>query len=276
MVDRKLIIRWLSITAYFVAVFLVFLFLLFPFDRIKNRVESEVRQRTQLELSIARISPRFFNRFVLTDVVVSDRAGKVLFESPSVNTTVSLFGLLRGLIALDLKAKAYRGEVLLKAQQGPGKQYVMVDANGLDIGAYPLLKNIGLKLAGKLGGNVEITGDTGKARLWMKGLTSRELKVKGFAIPDLDFDQCWIEADVKGDRLTIRKLELDGKELKVRCLGDVVLSERGSLNLTVKIKASERLAHEQAAILSLLKNKDAEGFYQFSLGGTLSEPITRL
>jgi type II secretion system protein N len=276
MVERKILIRWLSITAYFVAVFLVFLFLLFPFDRVKKKVESEVRQRTQLELSIARISPRFINRFVLSDVVISDRAGKVLFESPSVNTTVSLYGLLRGLLALDLKARAYGGDLLLKAQQGPGRQYVMLDANGLDIGAYPLLKNIGLKLAGKLGGNVEVTGDTGKARLWMKGLTSRELKIKGFAIPDLDFDQCWLDADVKGDRLTIRKLDLDGKELKVRCLGDVVLRERGSINLTVKIKASERLAHEQAALLSLLKNKDAEGFSQFSIGGTLSEPIPRL
>jgi type II secretion system protein N len=276
MVNKKLLIRWLSITAYFIAIFLVFLLLLFPFDRVAKRLESEVRQRTALELSIARISPRFFNSFVLSDVVISDKAGKVLFESPSINATVSLWGMLRGLLALDLRAKAYGGDLFLKTQQGKGKQYLMVDANSLDIGAYPLLKEFGVKLSGKLGGNVEITGDTGKGRLWMKGVTSRELKVKGFSIPDLDFDQCWIDADAKGDRLTIRKLELDGKELKIRCVGDLVMRERGTLNLTIKVKASERLAQEQAALLSLLKNKDAEGFYQFSLGGTLSEPVPRL
>jgi hypothetical protein len=71
-------------------------------------------------------------------------------------------------------------------------------------------------------------------------------------------------------------LELDGKELKVRCLGDVVLRERGTINLTIKLKPSERLAREQAGMLSLLKNKDAEGFYQFSIGGTLAEPMPRL
>jgi hypothetical protein len=76
--------------------------------------------------------------------------------------------------------------------------------------------------------------------------------------------------------LTIKKLELDGKELKVRCLGDLVLRERGILNVTIKLKPSERLAREQAAILGLLKNKDAEGFYQFSLGGTLADPLPRL
>jgi type II secretion system protein N len=276
MVNKKLLIRWLSITAYFIAIFLVFLLLLFPFDRVAKRLESEVRQRTALELSIARISPRFFNSFVLSDVVISDKAGKVLFESPSINATVSLWGMLRGLLALDLRAKAYGGDLFLKTQQGKGKQYLMVDANSLDIGAYPLLKQVGIKLSGKLGGNVEIAGDTGKGRLWMKGVTSRELKVKGFSIPDLDFDQCWIDADAKGDRLTIRKLELDGKELKIRCVGDLVMRERGTLNLTIKVKASERLAQEQAALLSLLKNKDAEGFYQFSLGGTLSEPVPRL
>jgi type II secretion system protein N len=276
MIDKKLLIRRASFAAYFTAVFLIFLLLLFPYDRIKAKLESEVRQRTPFELNVARVSPWFFNRFILRDVVISDRNGKVLFESQSINTSVSLFGLLRGLLSLDMKARAYGGELLVKAQQGPGRQYIHLDANGLDIGAYSLLKDAGLRLSGKLGGNLELTGDSGKGTLWLKGLTSRELKIKGFPVPDLDFEQSWIEVEIKGDRLTIKKLELEGKELKVRCLGDLVLRERGTVNLTIKLKPSERLAHEQAGLLSLLKNKDAEGFYQFSLGGTLSEPMPRL
>jgi type II secretion system protein N len=191
MPDRKTLIRRLFLAAYFAAAFLVFLLLLFPFDRVKTKLENEVRSRTPVELSVARISPRFFNSFVLSDVVLSDKSGKVLFESPSVRTTVSLFGLVRGLLALDMKAQAYGGELLIKAQQGPGRHYLLLDANGLDIGSYPMLKDLGLKLSGRLGGNFEMTGDAGKGRLWLKGLTSRELKIKGFPIPDLDFEQCW-------------------------------------------------------------------------------------
>jgi type II secretion system protein N len=265
----------MSFTAYFIAAFLVFLLLLFPFDRLRAKLESEVRQRTPFELSVARISPRFFNTFVLSDVVVSNKSGKVLFESPSVRTSVSLFGLLRGLLALDLRSHAYGGDLLIKVQQGKNRQYFLVDANDLDVGAYPLFKDVGLKVSGKLGGNFEMIGDAGKGRFWLKGLTSRELKIKGFAIPDLDFEQSWIEADVKGDRLTIKKLELDGKELKMKCTGDLVLRERGTLNLLLKIKPSERLAHEQSMVVSLLKNKDAEGFYQLGFGGTLSDPLPR-
>ncbi len=276
MIDKKKLIRRLSFAAYFVAAFLFFLFALFPFDRVKLKLESEVRQRAPVQLSIARIAPRFINRFALTDVVVSDQKGKVLFESPSVTAAVSLIGLLRGTLSLDMKAKAYGGDLLVKTQQGRGRQYFLIDANGLDVGSYRLLKDAGLKLSGKLGGNIEMTGDAGKGRLWLKGLTSRELTIKGFPLPDLDFEQCWLEAEIKGDRLTIRKLELDGKELTVRCLGDMVLRERGTINLTIKLKPSERLAREQAGVLSLLKNRDAEGFYQFSLGGTLSEPVPRL
>lgn len=276
MPDKKTIIRWMSFTVYFIAVFLVFLLLLFPFDRVRTKLESEVRLRTAVELSVARISPRFFNRFMLSDVVVSDKGGKVLFESPSVRTTVSLFNLLRNRLSLDMKAPAYGGELLVKARQGPGMQTLLVDADGLDIGSYALLKDLGLKLSGKLGGNFEMSNDAGRGRIWLKGLTSRELTIKGFPIPDLDFEKGWLEAELKGDRLTIKKLELDGKELKVRCLGDLVLRERGTLNLTIKIKPSERLAREQEGILAFLKNKDAEGFYQFSLGGTLSEPMPRL
>jgi type II secretion system protein N len=276
MIDKKKLIRRLSFSAYFFAAFLIFLFALFPFDRAKVKLESEVRQRTPVELSLARIAPRFINRFVLTDVVVSDQKGKVLFESPSVTTAVSLIGLLRGTLSLDMKAKAYGGDLVVKTQQGRGRQHFLIDANGLDVGSYRLLKDAGLKLSGKLGGNIEMTGDAGKGRLWLKGLTSRELTIKGFPLPDLDFEQCWLEAEIKGDRLTIRKLELDGKELTVRGLGDMVLRERGTINLTIKLKPSERLAREQAGVLSLLKNRDADGFYQFSLGGTLSEPVPRL
>ena len=69
-----------------------------------------------------------------------------------------------------------------------------------------------------------MNNDAGKGRLWLKGVTSRELKVKGFPVPDLDFDKGWLEADLKGDRLMIRKLELDGKELKIQITGDLVLA----------------------------------------------------
>lgn len=271
--DKQTLIRRLSFAGYFVVVFLFFLLFLFPFDRVKTLLESEVRQRTPLELSVARISPRFFNTFVLSDVVVSDKQGKVLFESPSVSTSVSLFRLLFGGLSLDMKARAYSGDMLVKVQQRPGHQALMVDANGLDLASYTLLKNAGFKLTGKVGGNFEIVNAVGRGRLWLKAVTSRELTVKGFAVPDLDFDKGWAEAELKGDRLMIRKLELDGKELKIRVSGDVVLREQGSLNIAVKIKPSERLAREQATLFSLLKNRDPEGYYVITLGGMVSNPM---
>jgi type II secretion system protein N len=276
MIDRKTLVRRLSFAAYFIAVFLIFLLALFPFDRVKSKLEAEFRLRTPLELTVARISPRFFNRFVLSDVVVADKTGKVLFESRSVRTTVSLFSLLRGALSYNLKAEAYGGELLVKANQGPGRQYLMVDADGLDIASYSVLKDFGLRLSGKLGGNFEMNGESGKGRLWIKSLASRELKVKGFTVPDMDFEKGWIEADLRGDRLTVKKLELDGKDLTVRATGDLVLRERGTINLAIKLKPSERLAHEQSALISLLQNRDAEGFYQLALGGMLSEPMPRL
>jgi type II secretion system protein N len=276
MIDRPTLIRRLSFALYFVMAFLAFLTVLLPFDRIKTKLESETRSRTSLELNIARISPRFLNRFVLADVVLSDRTGRVLFESPAVHAHVSLYGFLRGLLSVDFKARAYSGELSVRTEQGVKRQFFAVDADSLDLASYALLKNLGLKLSGRIGGAFEMSGDAGKGRFLIKNLASRELKIKGFPVPDLDFEQGWIEGDIKGDRVTIKKLELDGKELKVRVSGDLVMRERGTLNLTVKLKLSERLAKEQAGLLSLLKNRDPEGFYLFSLGGTVAEPMPRL
>lgn len=276
MPDRKTLIRRLSFAAYFAAAFLIFLLVLFPFDRIKSRLESEVRLRTPFELSVSRISPRFFNRFALIDVVVSDRTGRVLFKSPSVHTKVSLFGLLRGLLSVDLNTAAYGGELSVRARQGANPQSLVLNADGLDISAYPLLKDFGLQASGSLGGNFEMSGDAGKGRFLFKDLAWRGLRIKGFPVPDLDFEQGWLEAELKGDRLTVKKLEMEGRELTMRTSGDMVLRERGSLNIVVKLKPSERLAREYAAVVSLLKNRDADGFYQFTLGGTLAEPMPRL
>jgi type II secretion system protein N len=273
MIEKKILIRRLMFAVYFIAAFLFFLFVLFPFDHIKTRLESEVRSRTSLELTVAHITPRFVNRFVLTDVVLSDRQGKVLFESPSVTTTLSLFSLLRGGVTANVTSQAYGGQLLIKMQQAPGRQYVMVDSDGLDIGGYRLLKDAGFKLTGKIGGNYEMTGDSGNGRIWVRNIASRQLSVKGFAVPDLDFDKGWLDLDVKGDRLVIRKLELDGKDLAVRATGDLVMREQGMLNITIRLKPSERMAHEQASMFSLLKDRDPEGYYQIKLGGTVANPL---
>jgi type II secretion system protein N len=275
MIDRTTLIRRSTFALYFVIAFVTFLVVLFPFDRIKARLESEVRTGTQLELNVARISPRFLNRFVLYDVVLSDRTGRVLFESPAIHAHVSLFNLLRGIFAVTMKGHAYGGDLAVKTEQGSKRRFFAVDADRLDIATYSILKDLGLKASGSLGGTFEMTGDAGKARFLFKGLATRELKIQGFPVPDLDFDQAWIEGDVKGDRFTIRKLELDGKELKIRISGDVVMRERGTINLSVKFKPSERLATEQAGILSLLKNRDPDGYYLLTLAGTVTEPLPR-
>jgi type II secretion system protein N len=275
MLDRKTLIRRSSFALYFVIAFVTFLVVLFPFDRIKTRLESEVRTGTQMELNIARISPRFLNRFVLSDVVLSDRTGRVLFESPAIHAHVSLFNLLRGIVAVTMKGHAYGGDLAVKTEQGLKRRFFAVDADRLDIATYSLLKNLGLTVSGSLGGTFEMNGDAGKGRFLLKGLATRELKIKGFPVPDLDFDQAWIEGDIKGDRFVIRKLELDGKELKIRISGDLVMREQGTLNLAVKFKPSERLATEQAGLLSLLKNRDPDGYYLLTLAGTVAEPLPR-
>jgi len=43
----------------------------------------------------------------------------------------------------------------------------------------------------------------------------------------------------------------------------------------VKFKPSERLATEQAGLLSLLKNRDPDGYYLLTLAGTVAEPLPR-
>lgn len=273
--DRRVLIRRLLFAAYFIAAFLLFLYLRLPYDSIKSRLEAEVRNRTPLELSISRLSPRFFD-LAMRDVIISDKTGRVLFESPIVYLDISFLGLIRGIISFRADMEAYGGEIVLKVRKDKNSNALSLDADGMDIGTYPLFKDTGMELSGRLGGSFDMSGQNGKGRLWLRNLAWRGVKVNGFPIPDIDLDQCWLEAELKGDRLLIKKLEAEGKELKARIFGDMVLRQQGAMNLTIKLKPSERIAREQSVLFSLLKNRDSEGFFQFSIGGTLSAPMPRL
>lgn len=276
MTERRILTRRVLLGVYFFAAFFIFLLVQFPFDRIKYRIEHEVQARTPFSMSVSGISPRFFNRFVLTGVALSDREGRVFFDASRVYFKISLLSLLKGMTSFSMDSNAYGGKLFVRMRQGRDLQSYTFDANGLDISAYQLLKDMGLNISGRLSGSFEMTNGVGSGRIWIKNLAWRGLMVKGFRVPDLDLDQAWLEADIKADRLFIKKLEAEGKEMKIRMSGDAVLRERGSLNMSVKFKPSERIAREQAGLLSLLKNRDGEGFYHLTLGGTIDAPMPRL
>lgn len=273
--NRKLVVRRLLYSAYFLAAFFLFLYLNLPYDGIRSRLEHEVHSRTPVELSMSRLSVRLCD-LVMHDVVVSDKTGKVLFESPKAQIGISLFGLLRGVFSAKIDAEAYGGGLFIKLRSKKDLQTLYIDADGLDIGSYNMLKDLGIQITGKIGGNFDMTGENGRGRLWLKGLGWRGLKIKGFSVPDIDFEQAWLDAEVKGNRLFIKKLQADGKDLKVRISGDIALRQSGPLNLSVILKPLEPIAREHAGLLSLLKKRDSEGFYRFDIGGTLDAPAPRL
>lgn len=272
-VPQRIPVRNVALVSYFVVAFLLFLIFLFPFDRIKTKLEAEVRERTPLDLKISKITPTFLNRFTLHQVVLSDKAGTVLFEAPAVHTKISILRLIFGTLSVDLKGSVYGGELMIKTHQGSGGQFLLVNADAIDIGAYPLLSSSGLRVTGKLGGDFELNGNVGKGRISVTGLAWRGLKLNGMSIPDQDFDRGWLEADVKGDQLRIKRLEMEGKEIKIKAVGDLMLRKQGLLNLRVKLKPSERLAREYKGMLGLLKNQDPDGFYQVTIGGTITSPM---
>ncbi len=273
--NRKLIVRILLYTAYFLAAFLLFLYLNLPLDGIRSRLEHEVHSRTPLELSMSRLSVELCD-LVMHEVVISDKTGKVLFESPKARLGISFLGLIRGVFSAKIDAEAYGGGLFIKLRSGKDFKTFYVDADGLDIGSYRMLKDLGMQITGEVGGNFDMTGENGRGRLWLKGLGWRGLKIKGFSVPDIDFEQAWLDAEMKGSRLFIKKLQADGKDIKVRISGDIALRQNGQLNLSVMLKPSEPIAREHAGLLSLLKKRDSEGFYRFDIGGTLDAPAPRL
>ena len=265
-----------------------FSFLTFPYEAVKDRYLGEQTQGMPYRVSIDKIraTPFLWIRATGVDVSQAKKDPISLLKLNEVRLRPSLLRTLMGKPAFRFKADLYGGKVQGKA--GKGKEAVDLTMNWKNIALAELpveARLPGAKLQGKLNGEMDlrmriqgnslVPGD-GTLTARLTGGSAKNLQVKGIALPDLEGITGQGDITLAQNRATVDTFTLKADLLTFGLEGkmDVARSLIASpLNLKGKIKLSGTLASQyQAMLAGFLRKQDKDGFYIFSIRGTLGNP----
>ena len=265
-----------------------FSFLTFPYDAVKDRYLAQQTQGMPYRVSIDKIraTPFLWIRATGLDVSQAKKDPVSVLKLNEVRLRPSLLRLLMGKPAFRFKASVYGGKV--QGRAGKGKEAVDLTLNWRNIALAELpveARLPGAKLQGKLNGEMDlrmriqanrlVPGDgTLTARL-TEG-SAKNLQVKGIALPGLEGITGQGKVTLAQNRATVDTLTLKADLLTFGLEGkmDIARSLIAShLNLKGKIKLSGTLASQyQPMLAGFLRKQDKDGFYIFSIRGTLGYP----
>lgn len=181
---RPVLLRAVGYPVFFVLFFVTFLYVTFPYDRLKEVIIAQIEAprvspsgRTTpsgMEVTIGSLGPTFFPGLKAKDVRVTylpttqgGRPTFMRFEEAVVH--VSLFSLLfrRANVSFDLEGMGgeVSGEVSYSfaTDPAPGLRSLEVEIENVNAGeAGPLVQAVGLPLGGTLNGKIELTVPEGQ------------------------------------------------------------------------------------------------------------------
>lgn len=259
---------------YGIVITAVFLYLLFPADIVKSRLEAEAGSQN-ISLQASLLQPSIPLGIQLKSMSVSSVDHKdVYFQGEILDLQINLLSLLQKYSSISVSGKAYGGNF----QGGFGfasfsKVYPPVDAKlsfqNIELGKYSLIKQeTGKTVTGKIKGNLFFSNaaetyaktNGGITLLLTKG--SYPLAESFLGLTRIEIDRCEIQAQLKKGILKLEKMEMYGPQINGSLKGEIILAgdlQNSLLNLTGTIE-----------ILSKNKVKT-----NITITGTLANPISR-
>jgi type II secretion system protein N len=290
----------------------VFFFLTFPYDRVRERIVHDFNARQTepdpLKLEIDNISSYWLSGVEADGVrLIStpppDPNGKP--AKPKVTTVekaharLSLFSLIFGKRVVSFGAQAFGGSLDGSVQDSDAERVLDLEMDGLDLGQTPVLAGLlGLPVAGKLSGTANLVTPEarlskaeGKISFKLAGLSVGDGKAKIrdiIALPKLDAGELGLEAEVKSGQVTLTELAAKGPDLELNAEGTIRLRDQPGqslLSLQAEFKFTDHYTNKDDMMRALFgpagafdldpKNhraKRPDGFYGWRVGGTLNNP----
>lgn len=290
----------------------VFFYLTFPYDRLKDRLVRDFNARQTgpdpMRLEIDEIDSYWLSGIEAEGVrlLSKDEAGAGKSKKTKVtgidhvHARLSILSLLVGRRSVSFGADAFGGSVQGTISDSDAEREVEVEIEALDLGQTPLLAGIlGIPLAGALSGTIDLVSPEarlskaeGKIALKVTGLAVGDGKAKIrdlIALPKLDAGELVLAAEVKAGQVKVTELSATGPDLELSADGNIRLRDQPDqsyLNLTTEFKFTDRYTNKDDITKALFgksgafdldpKNrraKRADGFYAWRVSGALSRPV---
>ena len=286
MVQRRLIFQIIGYALYGLAAFVVFIYLLFPYDVLRRWISDSVSQGN-VRLSITRMGPTLLPGLALRQVRLIQQGGQtpselLLFDT--VRVRPQLWPLLTGKLDARFAGTLYDGRIAGRIRQteaqGRAVWQSQVRLTAVDLAKHALVRQNGyVTVTGRLEG-------TATATVRANGQLQRgegDLRFQPAVFAPQQAAQLFLKRDLACDTMAA-KMTLTPRQWQVRnltCEGDdVFLDVRGTirpqrsiansaLNLRFRLRSATTFKQELALIGALVRRgPDRRGELTFGLRGT--------
>jgi type II secretion system protein N len=286
---QRIILQTLAYTLYGFGVFLVFLYVNFPYDVLRQHIVDRF-PREDLQLTIASLRPDFPPGVQFRQVrLLSTQAlsSTALAQIDTLQAQPNFFAILSSMLDFHLDARLYSGHL-----EGNVRTAVADEASPWEIQArfsdvhveqHPLVqKDNKAFLRGRLEGDVVATLDsTGLLQQGFVNLRLQPLVFTGnelqLPLPqEISCDSLQSQLQLKTGQLHIASFNCRGDDLTIQVRGNVQWQQplRNSLlDLNIQMRSETTYKQELDLIGTLIRRRpDRRGILSFSIRGTLQQP----
>lgn len=286
---RKILL-WVGYVFAYLFALVMFAYLTFPYERLKERIVTEFNARQTgpepMQLELDELGSYWFSgieaegvRLVSQPAAPTDDSKKAVkpkvIAIDSAHARVSLLNLLFGKRVTTFGAEAFGGSLSGRFEDSSNGRKIELELEEIDLSEAPMIADaIGLPAFGKLGGSIELDAPEarlskaeGKIALKITDLAVGDGKAKirdTIALPRIDAGELVLEAEVKGGQVKITKFSSTGPDLEFRADGTVRLrdqAELSNLSLNVKFKFTERYTNKNEMTRGLFGSGGSPGLF---------------
>ncbi len=269
---------------------LYFAFLTFPYEVVQERYLREGIPGLPWKVTVERLEATPLLWIRASGIRVLSRAKdprKPLLTLEDLRLRPAFLHLLVARPALRFKGDLCGGKLRgLVARKGTETD-LSIRWKGIDLGQVPTGSAIqGGKLTGRLRGSLDLrlrqearrfVPVRGNLEARLREGSAKGLRFHGFELPPLKGLKADCKIEVTPKKAAVDSLALEASDLSVGLTGEVDLSPRllaGSLlKLKGRVKLGGNLAAQYQPILAgILRNRDDEGYYTFSVRGSPLRP----
>lgn len=267
---------------YFLIIFLVFTYFLFPLESLKNKIEYTFSKNFTGHLFIKDISLGFPLHLLMKKLQIvikfQDESKKPeIIYIDEIRIIPNPLKLFTGKAWIHTRVSAANG--ILNAQLGrkfigSPRNYIITDMNNLSLNELAFLEEkTGMHITGILNGQTEINFP-GNDIIKSEGIWSFNIE-KGRIIPPhfppFTYDSFLGKGFIKEEKIHIENLKLEGQELSLEAKGEVKIARNINnfyVDTKVRLKLLPKFEKKLGFISNFLPKSDNEGYINVPIYGT--------
>ncbi|MBN2372175.1 type II secretion system protein GspN [bacterium] len=274
--------KWIVfLLIYSVSIFLVFVYMSFPIESLKRKIENAFSDYIHGQLSINEISLHFPAHLKMKKLQInipkhSKEGSPFAINLDELKVGLGIKKMLKGRIGLDLDLLTGNGKINAKIDKkwiGHSIRYLTVDIKDLSIQDFPVLdQQFGIHITGLMTGKADIEWPgnditTSKGE-WAFNIEKGRIIPKHF--PAFAYDSAYGNGVIKEQAIQIEKIQIQGQDLSLTANGQIRMETEISnffIDTKVKLKLFPKLYKRLGFFTNLLPKPDNEGYINLFIYG---------